>query len=154
MKKIDLNNYPIGTRITKHVGSDSYPYEVVENISPSKIAIRAMKAIPTKNCNYYGDQSYTYESTNETPLVIQFGKKNGKTIFKKIVHKIALTDMYYAIEKQFGGFADFHKTNLYKLIWELYRQDLPYQGYTKIKKTSFEIKLNFGIAEYYRDPSF
>ena len=62
--------------------------------------------------------------------------------------------MYYAIEKQLGGFAEFEKTNLYKLIWQLFRQDLPFQGYTKIKKMSFHIDLSFGKAVYYRDPSF
>lgn len=154
MKKINLNDYPIGTGVTQTVGSDRYPYEVVKNISPSKIVIREMKEIPTKDCEYYGKQSYTYESTNEEPITIELGKKNGKTIFKKVVHKIRLTEMYYEVEKNNGGFDTFAETNLYNLIWLLAEQNLPFQGYTKLKKSSHQISLSFGKASYYRDPSF
>lgn len=140
MKKINLNNYPVGTHVTYTSGSDRYPYEVIENISSSKIVIREL--------------SHNLEPTNNPPELIELGIKNGKTIFKKVVHELRFTPMYYELEKNNGGFDTFAETNIYKLIWELYEQNLPYQGYTKMKKSSYQVRLYFGEARYYRDPSF
>ena len=151
MKKINLNDYPIGTGVTQTVGSDRYPYEVVKNISPSKIVIREMKEIPTEDCDYYGKQSYTYESTNDEEILIELG---GQTIFKQVYYEMRCTDEYYKVQSENGGEETFSKTNLHELIWELYFQNLPYKNLTKRVKRSQQIRLSFGKACYYRDPSF
>jgi len=86
MKNImtNLNNYPTGTQITYSSGSDTYPYEVVENISEKMILIRRLDYKPTPNhTGYYGKQEYSYHSNSENDcMMIRTGRHKGENCFK------------------------------------------------------------------------
>ena len=50
-------------------GSDVYPVTIVGwSKSGKTIFYRSAKAIPTKDCDYYGEQSYLYVDLPEAPI--------------------------------------------------------------------------------------
>ena len=81
---INLNTYKIGTPITYSIGSDCYPYEVVENISEKMILIRRMdKKVTPNHEGPYGTQSYSYHSNPENDcMMIRTGRHQGEDCFK------------------------------------------------------------------------
>ena len=73
--------YPrVGMRITQGIGSDRYPYEVVETdgkVIPNRISVRRMKTNPIENFNYYSNQIYTYESDLDASTMVMTLRSDG-----------------------------------------------------------------------------
>lgn len=59
----------VGDKATLIIGSDRYPYEVVEvSKSGLKINVRELKASPGENFDYYSNQKYIYTSNENAPI--------------------------------------------------------------------------------------
>lgn len=72
-------NVPItkGMQATQCVGSDCYPYEVVEIVSKTRVAVRAMLCERTSMNNGYSEnQTYEYSSDHDgIPIIAKMGTK-------------------------------------------------------------------------------
>jgi hypothetical protein len=73
----------IGMGATGGAGSDCYPYTIVE-ISPNgkTIWVTSDSHKATKDCEYYGNQSYTYTSNMDGERECYTLRKNGRWIRK------------------------------------------------------------------------
>ena len=58
-----------------HVGTDVYPFEIVEWKNETTIVVRRMKPIGFKGC--YDGHCESYESNEENPLITLRERKNG-----------------------------------------------------------------------------
>lgn len=80
----------VGTPVTYKIGSDAYPFTVIESNSKGlKIVIQEDIATPTESHDYYGNQDYTYSRN-----------PNGRTIELKLNAKGRWTNGtsgYYSI---------------------------------------------------------
>ena len=154
-KKINFNDYPVGTGVTKSVGTDDYPFEVVENISPTKIKVRAMKAVPTKDHDYFGQQSYTYESTNAEPLELILGKYKGQPCVKVVYYTVEFVENFeQACIEKFGSEKAFWNSDAFHTFQENREKGIPTEGLSYIKRNTSRQTFNFGSARYYNDPHF
>jgi len=74
-----MNIPKVGDGATLCVGSDCYPYTIIE-VSPdgNYVVVQEDNHTPTADCNYFGNQSYTY-STNPRGGIREFTRrKDGR----------------------------------------------------------------------------
>ena len=156
--QINLNDYPVGTGITKSVGSDRYPYEVIENISSKRIKIRELNAIPTADSDYYSNQQHTFESKpNGQETIIEMGTYKGYPCFKKVYHEVHwIPEVQDQIIEKYGSTLAWADTTEIgrKCLDLMYDERKALEGYTVYKKRSSRVHLHFGSACQYQDPCF
>lgn len=68
----------VGMGVTERIGSDCYPYTVVNVISDKKIEVTRDTATATENSNYFGSQEYAYESNMDGNRMVLSRRKNGR----------------------------------------------------------------------------
>ena len=67
----------VGMGATYSIGSDCYPYTVMEVRSPKTIVVQEDKARPTKNHHPHGNQSFLFEPNSEGEKRVFTLRKNG-----------------------------------------------------------------------------
>lgn len=68
-----------GMGATTQVGSDRYPFTIVEvSDTLGFIIVKADKAIEKEGSNYYGNQDYTYEANDKARNLKYTLRKNGR----------------------------------------------------------------------------
>ncbi len=68
----------VGMPVTRYVGSDRYPYEVVEvSDDQNHVVVREMRATPADGFDYYSNQVYTFESVDYGHTVELSRRKDG-----------------------------------------------------------------------------
>ena len=70
----------VGMGATYCVGSDCYPYTVVEVINQKKIVVTSDMYKATDKSEYYGSQDYTYTSNPDGHRMVLTLRKNGRWI--------------------------------------------------------------------------
>ncbi len=69
----------VGMLVTEYVGSDRYPYEVIEIAKDeAKIVVRQMTATPTEKYDYYSNQDYVYTQDWHGREIELSRRKDGK----------------------------------------------------------------------------
>jgi hypothetical protein len=154
-KEINLNDYPVGTGVTHRIGTDCYPYEVVENISSKKIKVRKLKEVPTKNSNYYSNQDYTYKSTNAKPIELILGKHKGYPCIKKVYYTVEYVENFdEIIIEKYGSLKNYWDSDDFETLMDNKDEGISTDGLTYIKRNTSLQSFHFGNARYYQDPCF
>ena len=67
-----------GMGATQNVGSDSYPYTIIDIYhNGNEIHAQRDNSTPTDDCEYYGKQSYTYTPNTDSEIEVFTLRKNG-----------------------------------------------------------------------------
>tara|TARA_R110000787_G_scaffold11722_12_gene38526 strand:- start:8898 stop:9392 length:495 start_codon:yes stop_codon:yes gene_type:complete len=83
IKTAILRRPEVGKGCTYGAGSDSYPATIVEVSKNGKtIWVTSDSHTPTEDCEYYGNQSYTYKSNIDGERTCYTLRKNGSWIRK------------------------------------------------------------------------
>jgi hypothetical protein len=70
----------IGMGATMGIGSDCYPYTIVEILSDKRIAVTADISTPTGKHDYFRNQDYDYTSNPDGVKEIYTLRKNGRWV--------------------------------------------------------------------------
>lgn len=73
----------VGMGVTKYVGSDRYPYTVVEVITPKKIVVQADNYVRTDKNGQSESQEYTYTPNTDAERITITKRKNGRWVRQK-----------------------------------------------------------------------
>ena len=75
-----MNTPQLGDGATLRVGSDCYPYTVIEflNWRGTRILVQADIADPAPGCDHFTNQVYTYRRDPNGPTEIYTLRKNGR----------------------------------------------------------------------------
>lgn len=73
----------VGIGATKYVGSDCYPFTVVEVVNDRKIVVQPDNATPAEGFEYYSNQVYTFSPRPEAEKITLTLRKNGRWIQEK-----------------------------------------------------------------------
>lgn len=68
----------VGMGVTHSVGSDSYPFTIVEVISPKKIVVQQDNVVHVSGSFMKGDAKYRYEPNDLAEKKILSLRKNGR----------------------------------------------------------------------------
>lgn len=78
------NQVPVvGIGATQRVGSDCYPFTVVEVVNDRKIVVQPDNATPAEGFDYYSHQVYTYSPCLEAEKITLTLRKDGRWIREK-----------------------------------------------------------------------
>ena len=101
MVKYELAKVPkVGELCTQIIGSDSYPYEVIEvSKSGLQCKIRRLDAKPAEGFDYYVNQKYVYSSNKNNPIKI--AKMNNRGLYTYNNLRIKFGDAIYYRDPSF-----------------------------------------------------
>lgn len=84
----------VGMPATNYVGSDRYPYEVIEiSDGGNLITVREMDAISADGYDYYCNQVYTYRSCPQGRTIVLSKRKDGK--YRPVGMSLRNTSSFY-----------------------------------------------------------
>ena len=90
----------VGELCTQIIGSDSYPFEVIEvSKSGLQCKIRRLDAKPAKGFDYYTNQQYVYSSNENNPIKIIKMNNRGLYTYNKL--RIKFGDAIYYRDPSF-----------------------------------------------------
>ena len=90
----------VGELCTQIIGSDSYPFEVVEvSKSGLQCKIRRLDAKPAEGYDYFTNQNYTYSSNENNPIKIVKMNNRGLYTYNKL--RIKFGDAIYYRDPSF-----------------------------------------------------
>ena len=72
----EIKKPEVGMGVTMSIGSDSYPYEIVEIIDEKHLAVRRLDYKAKPNSDYFGHQEYEYFSREDSPLTYLMFRNN------------------------------------------------------------------------------
>ena len=72
----------IGEGVTMGIGSDAYPYTVIEVVDSKTIRVQADLSKPLPDSEYFGHQKYSYERNERGKIVTLTLRKNGRWVRK------------------------------------------------------------------------
>ena len=90
----------VGELCTQIIGSDSYPFEVIEvSKSGLQCKIRRLDAKPAEGFDYYANQQYVYSSNENNPIKIVKMNNRGLSTYNKL--RIKCGDAIYYRDPSF-----------------------------------------------------
>tara|TARA_R100000773_G_C4184855_1_gene93071 strand:+ start:406 stop:813 length:408 start_codon:yes stop_codon:yes gene_type:complete len=107
----DKEKITVGMGATYHMWSDSYPYTVIkihkkfEGKNYDILELQSDKHIPTKDCNYFENQSYIYERDLDGNIIYlksydyDHPEHGKKTIYHQVIWN-KLTKRWKIVTKQ------------------------------------------------------